>query len=159
MHFAILAVGKIKEQYFQRAVDEYIKRLRPYARVTVREVKDEKTPDGKAEAEAAAVREREARRLETLLHPQTYLVALDRRGRQLTSPELAALLDRLATEGKSHFTFLIGGSLGLAPLLLEKADLVLSFSELTFPHQLFRVMLLEQLYRACKINRGEPYHK
>ncbi|NLM46035.1 MAG: 23S rRNA (pseudouridine(1915)-N(3))-methyltransferase RlmH [Firmicutes bacterium] len=159
MHFEILAVGKIKEQYFQKAVDEYVKRLRPYARVAVREVKDEKTPDGGAAAEAAAVREKEAQRLEALLAPQTYLIALDIQGRQFSSPELAALLDRLATEGKSHITFIVGGSLGLAPRLLEKADLKLSFSALTFPHQLFRVMLLEQLYRACKINRGEPYHK
>ncbi|NLN06802.1 MAG: 23S rRNA (pseudouridine(1915)-N(3))-methyltransferase RlmH [Firmicutes bacterium] len=159
MHFEILAVGKIKEQYFQRAVDEYVKRLRPYARVTVREVKDEKTPDGGAAAEAAAVREREAGRLEALLNQRAYLIAFDVQGKQLSSPELAALLNRLATEGKSHITFLIGGSLGLAPRLLERADLQLSFSALTFPHQLFRVMLLEQLYRACKINRGEPYHK
>lgn len=159
MHIQILTVGKIKEKYLSAGIKEYLKRLSAYAKVEIREVKDEKTAENASVTERKLLLAKEAVRLEALLHPQSYLVAMAIEGRQFTSPELAAHLKQQTIHGKSHFTFLIGGSLGLAPRLVEKADLKLSFSALTFPHQLFRLLLLEQLYRSFKINRGEPYHK
>ncbi|HZK25548.1 MAG TPA: 23S rRNA (pseudouridine(1915)-N(3))-methyltransferase RlmH [Oscillospiraceae bacterium] len=159
MQIQILTVGKIKEKYLAAGIKEYLKRLSAYAKVEIREVKDEKTAENASAAEIKLLLEKEAARLEPLLHPQTYLIALAIEGQQFTSPDFADHLQQQTIHGKSHFTFLLGGSLGLAPQLLVKADLKLSFSSLTFPHQLFRLMLLEQLYRAFKINRGEPYHK
>ncbi|MCR3920978.1 MAG: 23S rRNA (pseudouridine(1915)-N(3))-methyltransferase RlmH [Firmicutes bacterium] len=159
MQIKILTVGKIKEKYLTAGINEYRKRLSAYAKVEVLEVKDEKTPDHASAAEEDIVRENEATRLAALIAPQTYLVALAIKGKSFSSPELAAHIAAQALAGKSHLTFLIGGSLGLAPRLIQQADLQLSFSSLTFPHQLFRLLLLEQLYRAFKINRGEPYHK
>jgi len=159
MQIEILTVGKIKEQYLAAGIDEYLKRLNPYANVTIREVKAEKMPEGVSAAEEAQLLEKESARLGLLIKQSTYLIVLDLAGGQLSSLQLAAQLGSLATAGKSHFTFIVGGSLGLSPSLLYKADLRLSFSNMTFPHQLFRLMLLEQIYRALKINRGEPYHK
>lgn len=159
MHIQILAVGKIKESYLQEALQEYEKRLRSYARVKILEIKDEKIEPVVTSAQRQEILEREAARLEALINPQTYLIVLDVEGKQFSSVEFARHLNRLSIIGKSHVTFVIGGSLGLAKKIKERADLRLSFSRLTFPHQLFRVMLLEQLYRAFKINRGEPYHK
>ncbi|MCW3488936.1 23S rRNA (pseudouridine(1915)-N(3))-methyltransferase RlmH [Dethiobacter alkaliphilus] len=159
MQIQILTVGKIKEKYLKMGIDEYTKRLGPFARVEIREVKDEKTPDGASAAEEEQIQAKETARLKALLKPGTYIIALDIKGKNLSSPEFAARLDNLATTGQSHITFLIGGSLGLSPELLNMADLRLSFSAMTFPHQLFRLILLEQIYRAYKINRGEPYHK
>lgn len=159
MQIEILTVGKIKEQYLATGIDEYLKRLNPYANVTIREVKAEKIPEGVSAAEEAQLLEKESARLGLLIKQSTYLIVLDLAGGQLSSLQLAAQLGSLATAGKSHFTFIVGGSLGLSPSLLYKADLRLSFSNMTFPHQLFRLMLLEQIYRALKINRGEPYHK
>jgi len=159
MQIEILAVGKIKEQYLAAGIEEYLKRLSSYAHVTIREVKAEKIPESISVAEEAQLLEKEAARLGMLIKPCTYLTVLDLAGRQLSSLQLAAQLSSLATAGKSHFTFIVGGSLGLSPSLLHKADLRLSFSNMTFPHQLFRLMLLEQIYRVLKINRGEPYHK
>jgi 23S rRNA (pseudouridine1915-N3)-methyltransferase len=159
MQILILAVGKIKEKYLAMGIDEYSKRLRAYAKVEIREVRDEKTPENPSPAESAHLLHKEAARLEPHIKAGTYLVVLDIDGQSFSSQELSAQLDQLASSGKSHITFLIGGSMGLAPHLRQKADLRLSFSSMTFPHQLFRLMLLEQLYRAFKISRGEPYHK
>jgi 23S rRNA (pseudouridine1915-N3)-methyltransferase len=159
MHIQILAVGKIKEKYLSAGIDEYLKRLSPYARVTIRQVNDERTPDSPSPSEEASLLEKEALRLESLIKPGTYLVALDIHGKMLSSPQLAYHLEQLAIDGKSNITFLIGGSLGLSLRLLNLADLTLSFSPMTFPHQIFRLLLLEQLYRSFKIIRGEPYHK
>ncbi|MBS4030392.1 MAG: 23S rRNA (pseudouridine(1915)-N(3))-methyltransferase RlmH [Clostridiales bacterium] len=159
MQIQILTVGKIKEKYLAAGIAEYEKRLSSYAKVIIREVKDEKTPDNASPADEDALLEKEADRLEALIKPGTHLIALAIKGKSLSSPELASYIEDLGTAGKSHITFLIGGSLGLSPRLLQKADLHVSFSSLTFPHQLFRLMLLEQLYRAFKIIRGEPYHK
>lgn len=159
MQIQILAVGKIKEKYLAMGIDEYVKRLGAYTKVEIREVKDEKAPENASPAEEAALLKKEAARLEPLIKQGTYLIVPAVSGRPLSSRELAAHLDHLATNGKSHLTFVIGGSLGLDPGLLAKADLHLSFSAMTFPHQLFRLMLLEQIYRSFKINRGEPYHK
>ncbi|MBS3898191.1 MAG: 23S rRNA (pseudouridine(1915)-N(3))-methyltransferase RlmH [Dethiobacter sp.] len=159
MQIEILTVGKIKEQYLAAGIAEYLKRLSSYANVIIREVKAEKAPEGISVAAEAQLLEEEAGRLEALIKSGTYLIVLDLAGGQLTSLQLAARLDSLATAGKSHLTFIVGGSLGLSPRLRQRADLCLSFSAMTFPHQLFRLMLLEQIYRALKINRGEPYHK
>ncbi|MBS4007691.1 MAG: 23S rRNA (pseudouridine(1915)-N(3))-methyltransferase RlmH [Clostridium sp.] len=159
MQLEILTVGKIKEQYLAAGIAEYLKRLSSYANVIIREVKAEKVPEGVSAAEEERLLEEEAARLNKLIKPGTYLIALDLAGEQLTSLQFAARLDSLATAGKSHFTFIVGGSLGLSSGLRRKADLCLSFSAMTFPHQLFRLILLEQIYRALKINRGEPYHK
>ncbi|NLP36777.1 MAG: 23S rRNA (pseudouridine(1915)-N(3))-methyltransferase RlmH [Firmicutes bacterium] len=159
MHIQILAVGKIRENYLQAALQEYEKRLRSYARVKIFEIKDEKVPPVVTAGQEAEILAKEAARLEALINPQTYLIVLDLDGKQFSSVEFARHLNRLSLRGKSHVTFVIGGSLGLAKRIKDRADLRLSFSRLTFPHQLFRVMLLEQLYRAFKINRGEPYHK
>ncbi|NLM51398.1 MAG: 23S rRNA (pseudouridine(1915)-N(3))-methyltransferase RlmH, partial [Firmicutes bacterium] len=156
MQIQILAVGKIKENYLQEALQEYEKRLRAYARVNILEIKDEKVAPSVTAAQRAEILAKEAARLDALINPQTYLIVLDIEGKQFSSVEFARHLSRLSLSGKSHVTFVIGGSLGLAKRIKDKADLRLSFSRLTFPHQLFRVMLLEQLYRAFKINRGEP---
>ena len=159
MQIQVVTVGKIKEKYLTMGIDEYTKRLGPFARLEIHEVKDEKTPDGASRAEEAAILDKETARLEALIKPGTYLIALAINGRAHSSEEFAAHLDILATTGRSHLTFVIGGSLGLSPRLTARADLCLSFSPMTFPHQLFRLLLLEQIYRAFKINRGEPYHK
>lgn len=159
MQIEILTVGKIKEQYLAAGIAEYLKRLSFYANVIMREVKAEKIQEGVSDAETAQLLEEEAARLGVLIKPGTYLIVLDLAGGQLTSLQLAARLESLATAGRSHLTFIVGGSLGLSPNLRRKADLCLSFSAMTFPNQLFRLILLEQIYRALKINRGEPYHK
>lgn len=159
MQLEILTVGKIKEQYLAAGIEEYLKRLSSYAKVVIREVRAEKIPEATSAAEEAQLLEKEAVRLELLLKQGTYLILLDLAGSQQTSLQFAAQLDRLATAGKSHLTFMVGGSLGLSPRLRRMADLPLSFSAMTFPHQLFRLLLLEQLYCAFKINSGEPYHK
>lgn len=159
MQIQILAVGKIKEKYLTMGINEYTKRLGPFARVDIQEVKDEKTQDGASPAEEEIILAKETARLEALLKPGTYIIALDIQGQSLSSQEFAARLDTLATAGKSHITFLIGGSLGLSSKLANRANLRLTFSAMTFPHQLFRLILLEQIYRAFKINRNEPYHK
>lgn len=159
MQIQILAVGKIKEPYLAAGIREYLKRLSAYAKVEITEVKDEKSAENASSAEEAIALEKEAARLEPLIKPGTYLIVLSVNGRALSSTELARQLDTLATAGKSHITYIIGGSLGLSPRLIQRADLLLSFSTMTFPHQLFRLMLLEQIYRAFKINRNEPYHK
>lgn len=159
MQIQVLAVGKIKEKYLAMGIDEYTKRLGSFARLEIHEVKDEKTPDGASPAEEAVILDKETARLEALIKPGTYLIALAINGRTLSSEELASHIDTLATTGRSHMTFVIGGSLGLSSRLTARADLCLSFSSMTFPHQLFRLLLLEQIYRSFKINRGEPYHK
>lgn len=159
MQIQILAVGKIKEKYITMGLAEYLKRLASYAKIEIHEVKDEKTTEGASVVEEEILLEKEASRLETLIKPGSYVIALAIDGKNFSSTEFAAHLDTLATTGKSHLTFIIGGSLGLAPRIQKQADLLFSFSSMTFPHQLFRLMLLEQIYRAFKINRGEPYHK
>lgn len=159
MHIKIIAVGKLKEKYLKMAIGEYLKRLTPYARVDISEITDEPAPQNASPAEENQVREKEGERIARQIKDGTYLIALDIKGKMFSSEELAAHLAELSLTGKSDITFLIGGSIGLAPALLSRADLRLSFSPMTFPHQLMRVILLEQLYRCFKINAGEPYHK
>jgi 23S rRNA (pseudouridine1915-N3)-methyltransferase len=155
----VLALGKIKEAYLRQGLAEYAKRLSVLTRLQVVELADEKLPERPAPAELGRVKELEGRRLLQALREGEYVIALDMGGQQLSSPQLAAKLAQLALKGQSSLAFLIGASCGLSGQVLRRADFCLSCGQFTYPHQLMRLILLEQLYRACKINRGEPYHK
>ena len=159
MHVQIVCVGKLKEKYWTMAIDEYAKRLGPYARLEIRELADEKAPDSMSVAEEEQVRVREGERILAALKPDTHIVALAIDGESWSSEQLAAFMERQAVYGGGAVTFIIGGSLGLSAAVLARADKRLSFGRMTYPHQLMRVILLEQVYRAFKIVRGEPYHK
>jgi 23S rRNA (pseudouridine1915-N3)-methyltransferase len=154
----IIAVGKLKEKYWQAAQAEYLKRLPPYLKLELKEVVDLPCPEGASAAQEDQVRQGEAAAVANLILPKSFLVILDIQGKEMSSPELATFLEEQQQTGQD-LTMVIGGSLGVADELKKKADLRWSFSKLTFPHQLFRIMLLEQLYRAGKIRRGEKYHK
>lgn len=142
-----------------QAVEEYTKRLSAYAKVQIIEVPDEKAPDAMSPAEEQQVKQAEGDRLLAQMKPDDYVIALAIEGKAWTSEQLAGEMDTLATYGRSKVAFVIGGSLGLSSDVLRRADAQLSFSRMTFPHQLVRVLLLEQVYRAFRIMRGEPYHK
>lgn len=159
LQIKILAVGRLKEDFWQAASREYIKRLGRFVRISVQEVADEPAPEGISGAVQEQIKVREGERLLRHLKPGDYAVALDLKGRRFSSEALAAWLGEQATGGRSSLAFFIGGSLGLADRVLERCQERLKLSDLTFPHQLARVILLEQLYRACKINAGEAYHK
>ncbi|MHA7965012.1 23S rRNA (pseudouridine(1915)-N(3))-methyltransferase RlmH [Paenibacillus sp. CAU 1782] len=159
MHIQIATVGKLKEKYLVQGIAEYAKRLGPYVKLTLTEVPDEKAPETMSPAEEAQVREREGERLLAQLKPDAHVVALAIGGELWSSEDLAGQLDKLATYGRSHVAFVIGGSTGLSPAVLQRAQQKLSFGRMTLPHQLMRLVLVEQIYRAVKINRGEPYHK
>jgi 23S rRNA (pseudouridine1915-N3)-methyltransferase len=159
VHIQVLAVGKLKERYWTEGIAEYVKRLGSYAKVQLVEVPDETAPDAMSPAEERQVREREGERLLAKLAEGAFVVALAIDGEMYTSEQLAARLDELATYGRSQVAFVIGGSLGLSDEVIRRADMRLSFGRMTLPHQLMRLVLVEQIYRACKINRGEPYHK
>lgn len=153
LHVKVIAVGRLKERYLHEGCQEYLRRLGAYARVEVTELKEE--AGGPASARIAE----EAKRIAALLPANGYAIALDEGGRQMSSVDLANLLTDVANQGVNDVCFIIGSADGLAPMIRQKADLVLSFSRFTFPHQLFRLMLLEQIYRAFTIQRGEPYHR
>lgn len=159
MKITILAVGKIKEKFYREAIEEYTKRLSRYGRVEILEVADEKTPDKAGAAEERQIKEKEGERLLKYVHDTDYVCALAIEGQQLDSVELSEKLDALGVSGTSSIVFVIGGSLGLSGQVLKRADYKLSFSKMTFPHQLMRVILLEQIYRSFRIIHGEPYHK
>ncbi len=159
MQITIIAVGKIKEKYLKEGINEYLKRLRPYAKVEIIEVGDEPAPEKASLAEELQIKEREAEKIAKHIKVGSFVIALALEGKMLSSEALANKLESLALNGKSHITFLIGGSLGLAPSLLKKANYLLCLSPMTFPHQLVRLIFLEQIYRAFKIIKGEPYHK
>jgi 23S rRNA (pseudouridine1915-N3)-methyltransferase len=159
VNIRIIAVGKLKEKYWVQAVQEYTKRLSAYAKVQIVEVPDEKAPESMSPAEELQVKQAEGERLLAQVKSDEYVVALAIDGKPWTSEQLAEQLDGLATYGRSKVAFVIGGSLGLSDEVMGRADVKLSFSRMTFPHQLVRVLLLEQVYRAFKIMRGEPYHK
>lgn len=158
MRIAIVAVGKIKERYLTEGIAEYSKRLTPFCRLEIIEVAEEKMPDSPSAADKVKALAREGERLLKSVRPGSHLVVLDLKGRQLASEELAAHLGTLALGGTSDLTFIIGGAFGLAPAVTAAAQDRLSFSPMTFTHQMIRLLLVEQLYRAFKINRGEPYH-
>lgn len=159
MRITLIAVGKIKEKFYTEALSEYSKRLSKYVKLEVIEVADEKTPDQASEREKAQILDKEAQRILAKLPNSAYVVPLAIEGKMLSSEGLSEKLAELGLQGDSHVVFIIGGSLGLADSILERADFKLSFSKMTFPHQLMRVILLEQVYRAFRIMRGEPYHK
>lgn len=159
MQIRVVAVGKLKEKFWQAAVEEYLKRLRAYAKMEIVEVDEEKCPEHLSPAQQAQVKEREGERIIRALLPGSYVMALDLQGKEYTSEGFSGLFGGLALQGKSQVSFVIGGSLGLSDGVRARADSLWSFSRLTFPHQLIRVVLLEQVYRAFKITRNEPYHK
>ncbi|WZY01873.1 23S rRNA (pseudouridine(1915)-N(3))-methyltransferase RlmH [Bacillus sp. FSL W7-1360] len=159
MDITVLAVGKLKDKYLRVGIEEYKKRLGAYAKIREMEVSDEKAPEHLSQAEMVQVKEKEGVRLLANIAPDAYVIALAIEGKMKTSEQLAENMSKLALHGKSKMVFLIGGSLGLSDACLQRADEQLSFSKLTFPHQLMRLMLLEQVYRSFRIMRGEPYHK
>lgn len=159
MKITILAVGKIKESYYREAVREFQKRLGRYIKLEIIETADEKTPDRASEQENIRIRNLEGDRLMKQIREDAYVVALAIQGRMYDSVELAEKLRLLGVNGTGNVIFVIGGSLGLSDAVLKRADLQLSFSRMTFPHQLMRVILLEQIYRSCRIIHHEPYHK
>lgn len=159
MNIDIVCVGKVKERYLRDAIDEYRKRLSRFAKVDVIEVADEKTPEHASDTLNAQIKEKEGERILKHLRDGAFVVALAIEGDQLTSEQLAARIAQWGLHGVSHLQFVIGGSLGLDPRVLRRANMPLSFLKMTFPHQLMRVILLEQIYRAFKINAHEPYHK
>jgi 23S rRNA (pseudouridine1915-N3)-methyltransferase len=159
MKITILAVGKIKERYLRDAIGEYEKRLSSYCKLDIIEVADEKTTGMASVKEEALVREREGERLLKHINDEAYVITLEISGKELDSVEFAKKIESLGISGNSNIYFIIGGSIGLAESVRKRANYALSFSKLTFPHQLMRVILLEQIYRGYRIIKGEPYHK
>ena len=159
MKITILTVGKLKEKFFREAVAEYCKRLSKYCKLEILEVADEKTPEKASTAEEEQIKEREGARLLKQIPESAYVLALAIDDAQMDSVSFSIKIENLGMTGKSHLIFLIGGSLGLADSVLLRADEKISFSKMTFPHQLMRVILLEQIYRGYRIMKGEPYHK
>ena len=159
MHITILSVGKIKEKYLKDAVAEYTKRLSKYCKLEIIEVADEKTPDQASEAVENSIRTKEGERILKHIKEDMYVITLEIGGKMLSSEELSAKLEELGLKGKSNVAFVIGGSIGLGEEVLARSDYALSFSKMTFPHQLMRVILLEQIYRSYRIIHREPYHK
>ena len=159
MNITLITVGKIKEKYFRDTIAEYQKRLSKYCRLEIVEVADEKTPDKASETEEAQIRQREAARILKAVRDNAYCIALTIDGKKRDSVNLATHIEQLGLSGKSNLVFVIGGSLGLYDSVVQRADETLSFSELTCPHQLMRVILLEQIYRCFRIINNEPYHK
>lgn len=159
MKISIVCVGKIKEKFFRSAIDEYSKRLSRYCKLEIIEVTDEKTPDNASDHEVELIKDKEGERILKNIGGDAYVIALAILGKQLSSEELAEKIEKLGIQGTSHIQLIIGGSLGLSDKVLKRADMLLSFSKMTFPHQLMRVILLEQVYRSYRIINGEPYHK
>ena len=159
MKITLVTVGKIIERYFEDAIKEYSKRLGRYCKLDIVQVQDEKTPDGASEAVERQIKDKEGQRILSNIKDGAYVIALAIEGRMLSSEELASKLQKLGVDGISHIVFVIGGSLGLSDEVMRRADYALSFSKMTFPHQLMRVVLLEQIYRSYRIMAGEPYHK
>lgn len=159
MKITILAVGKIKEKFYRQAIEEFEKRLSRYCKLEILEVADEKTPDHAGEALENQIKKKEALRLQKYIKESDYVITLEIQGHQPDSIMLAEKIRKLAVAGTSSIVFVIGGSLGLHETIGERSDYKLSFSNMTFPHQLMRVILLEQIYRGCRIINGEPYHK
>ncbi|WP_087973869.1 23S rRNA (pseudouridine(1915)-N(3))-methyltransferase RlmH [Oceanobacillus rekensis] len=159
MKITIVSVGKLKEKYLKQGIQEYMKRLTAYAKVDIIEVADEKAPENMSEAQMQEVKRKEGERILSHINDDTYVITLEINGKMLSSEQLAAKMDELATYGKSKLAFVIGGSLGISEDVQKRSDIALSFSKMTFPHQVMRLILLEQVYRGFRIIRGEPYHK
>lgn len=159
MNISIVSVGKLKEKYLKSGIEEYTKRLGSYAKVSEVEVADEKAPEQLSEADMEIVKKKEGERILAKIAPDAYVIALAIDGKMKTSEQLAKDIESLMTYGRSKIVFVIGGSLGLHEEVLKRADEKLSFSKMTFPHQLMKLILVEQVYRAFRIMKGEPYHK
>lgn len=159
MEIRILSVGKIKEKYLNAGIAEYAKRLSRYCKLTFCQVADEKTPERASDALNEQIKDTEGQRLLKHIREQDYVIALAIDGNMLDSVELSRKIGQLGVEGRSSIAFVIGGSLGLSDAVLQRADYRLSFSRMTFPHQLMQMILLEQIYRGFRILNNEPYHK
>ncbi len=159
MKITICCVGKIKEKFYSQAIEEYSKRLSKYCKLEIKEAADEKTPDSASDTVNRMIKEKEGDRLLSFIKDDSYVIALAIDGKMLDSVELSEKIDNLMLSGKSDIVFVIGGSLGLDKRVLDRADYKLSFSKMTLPHQLMRVILLEQIYRSFRIMKNEPYHK
>lgn len=159
MNITIIYVGKIKEKYLKDAIKEYSKRLTRYAKITFKEVPDEKAPENLSDKDMEIIKEKEGQGILKHIKDNTHLITLDLAGKMMSSEELAKKIHTLGVTGKSNIAFVIGGSLGLSNEVLKRSNESLCISKMTFPHQLCQVILLEQVYRGFRINRGEPYHK
>lgn len=159
MNITIITVGKIKEKYLKEAIEEYSKRLGRYCKLEIIELADEKTPDNASEKEEEAIKEKEGQGILSKIKDNMFVIAMDLGGKQLKSEDFADCIQNLGVMGNPNIAFIIGGSLGISKSVLARANYKLCFSKMTFPHQLFRVMLLEQIYRGFRIMKGEPYHK
>jgi len=159
LNINIICVGKIKETFFREAIDEYSKRLNSYCSLKIIEIKDEKIPNNPSEKENQIIKEKEGNNILSHIKKDSYTICLDLKGKQYTSEEFSQKINNISTNISSSINFIIGGSLGISQNVLKKANESISFSKMTFPHQLFRVILLEQIYRAFKIMNNETYHK
>jgi len=159
MNITVISVGKLKEKYLRAAIDEYSKRLSRYCKLDIVELNDEKTPDNASEKEELIIKEKEGANILKNIKDNMFVVALAIEGKMISSEELGEFIKEQGIRGNSNIAFIIGGSLGLSKEVLNRADYKLSFSKMTFPHQLMRVILLEQVYRGFRIINGEPYHK
>lgn len=159
MNIKIISVGKLKEKYLIQGINEYVKRLGAYAKMELIEVPDEKAPENLSEAEMLQVKEKEADRILAKIKEQEYVFALAIDGKNPSSEDFAKQINQLGIQGKSQLVFVIGGSLGLSNRVLKRSNTQISFGKMTYPHQLMRMILVEQIYRTFRINRNEPYHK
>jgi 23S rRNA (pseudouridine1915-N3)-methyltransferase len=159
MQIRVIAVGKIKEKFLQEGIIEYEKRLRPYVKLQVVELAEEKRPASAPVSVEAAAKEKEGKRILAAIPESSLVISLDMKGQSWTSEDLADALHVWELAGKSQVVFIIGGDLGLSPAVLARSNLRLSLSKMTFTHPIARLLLLEQVYRAFRILRGEPYHK
>lgn len=159
MNIQIVSVGKLKEKYLKMGIEEYTKRLGTYAKIDLVEVADEKAPENLSEADMEIVKKKESDRILAKIGADTYVIALAIEGKMKTSEQLSVDIESLMTYGRSKIAFVIGGSLGLHEDVMKRSDEKLSFSKMTLPHQLMKLVLVEQIYRAFRIMKGEPYHK
>lgn len=159
MKITIAAVGKLKEKYLKQGIQEYTKRLGAYANIEIIEVADEKAPENMSKAEQEAVKRKEGERILSKIPQDAYVISLEIKGDMVTSEKFAEKIEQLMIHGKSKIFFVIGGSLGLSKKVMERSNYALSFSKMTLPHQLMRLVLVEQIYRGFRIMKGEPYHK
>lgn len=155
----LICVGKIKEKYLEQGISEYVKRLTPYTKLQIMEVADEPVGENLSAASLEIAKNKEGEKILSKIPSDSFVIVLDSRGKNLSSTELSEKLDMLAVRGYSHISWIIGGSCGCSQAVLDRADFLLSFGRQTFPHQLMRMILLEQIYRAFRISRNEPYHK
>ncbi|MBC6004580.1 23S rRNA (pseudouridine(1915)-N(3))-methyltransferase RlmH [Paeniclostridium sp. NSJ-45] len=159
MNITVISVGKLKEKYLKLGIEEFSKRLSKYCKLDMIELDDEKCPENLSDKDMEIVKSKEGNKILSKIKNNSYVIALAIDGKNLSSEELASTISNLAVRGNSHITFVIGGSLGISSEVLKRADYKLSFSKMTFPHQLMKLILLEQVYRAFRINNNEPYHK